>query len=207
MSAKWDRRTAWIICSAIRRLVYDLGRTDFYCVIIGSGDAFDDLQKLKRKLRIEDYVLFTGIIPFDDLLCYLSTADICVDPDPSSPLNDVSTWIKIMEYMALKKPIVTFDLAETRYSAQNAALYVQPNDEMAFAQAIARPMDDPELRAELGAYGYRRVKNELSWQHVSKNLLHAYSALFKTTNAVAAIPNLQRDSEYARSRVALESDA
>ena len=45
---------------------------------------------------------------------YLSTADICLDPNPSSPLNDVSTWIKVMEYMALGKPIVSFDLKETR---------------------------------------------------------------------------------------------
>lgn len=162
---------------AIKYLVYDLGRKDVYCVIIGSGDALNDLKVLALELEIDNYVWFTGFVYDPDLVRYLSTADICVDPDPSSPLNDVSTWIKIMEYMALGKPIVSFDLAETRVSAGKAALYVPPNDEKEFARAIAKLMDNSELRAKMGEYGYQRVRNKLAWQHVSKNLILAYEAL------------------------------
>jgi hypothetical protein len=43
----------------------------------------------------------------------LSAVDLCVQPDPSSPLNDRSTMNKLMEYMALGKATVAFDLAET----------------------------------------------------------------------------------------------
>jgi glycosyltransferase involved in cell wall biosynthesis len=85
---------------SLRNLVYNLGRTDFYCIIIGGGDAVKNLKILAHELKIEDFVRFTGRIPREDLLRYLSTSDICVDPNPSSPLNDVSTWIKVMEYMA-----------------------------------------------------------------------------------------------------------
>ncbi len=74
---------------------------------------------------------------------YLSTADICLDPNPSSPLNDVSTWIKVMEYMALGKPIVSFDLKETRTSAADAAVYVTPNDEAEFADGGGAPDGRP----------------------------------------------------------------
>jgi len=162
---------------SIQYLIYKLKRTDFYTVIIGRGDALPELKKLSSKLQITDYTWFTGWIPDKDMIRYLSTADICVDPDPSSPLNDKSTWIKIMEYMALGKAIVSFDLPETRFSAQKAAIYARPNDEQDFARKIAKLMDNSDLRKRMGAYGRERVEKELSWHHVSKNLLTAYKNL------------------------------
>jgi glycosyltransferase involved in cell wall biosynthesis len=163
---------------ALHHLVHDLKRTDFYCVLIGDGDSREELQLLALKLGLGDHVLFTGFIPDEDMLRYLSTADICLDPNPSSPLNDVSTWIKVMEYMALGKPIVSFDLKETRISAGEAALYATPNDETEFARAIVRLMDDPDTRSKMGECGRVRVHDELNWNVVSRNLLRAYGRLF-----------------------------
>jgi glycosyltransferase involved in cell wall biosynthesis len=158
-----------------------LGRDDFYCVIIGDGDSREELEALSRTLGLEDDVWFTGFIPDAEMMRYLSTADVCLDPNPSSPLNDVSTWIKVMEYMALGKPVVSFDLKETRTSAGDAAVYVPPNDEAAFAKAIAALMDDPDRRRRMGAIGQRRVADELSWNITSRNLLSAYGQLLRTT--------------------------
>jgi glycosyltransferase involved in cell wall biosynthesis len=93
-------------------------------------------------------------------------------------LNDVSTWIKVMEYMASAKPIVSFDLKETRFSARDAAIYVEPNNEAEFAEAIAQLMDQPDLQKKMGTYGRRRVEEELQWTKVGKNLLTAYGTLF-----------------------------
>src|SRR6185295_13019292 len=137
-------------------VVHDRHRKDFYCVVIGDGDSLDELKSQAHTLGIADRVLFTGFIPDDDMVRYLSTADICLDPNPSSPLNDVSTWIKVMEYMALGKPVVSFDLKETRFSAAEAAVYVPPNDERQFADAIVRLMDDPLVRRKMGEYGKAR---------------------------------------------------
>jgi glycosyltransferase involved in cell wall biosynthesis len=162
---------------ALSHLTYDLRRTDYYCVIMGQGDSLANLKAMSRELNLEEYVEFTGFIPDADLLSNLSAADICVDPDPSSPLNDLSTWIKIMEYMAYGKPIVSFDLKETRYSAQDAAVYVKPNDEKEFALAITRLIDDPALRARMGAFGRERVERELQWKCVGRNIGCAYKAL------------------------------
>ena len=168
---------------ALAHLTFGLKRTDYYCVIMGSGDSLEDLRKMNRELKLEQHVEFTGYIPDADLHANLSAADICLDPDPSSPLNDVSTWIKIMEYMAYGKPIVTFDLKETRYSAQDGALYVEPNDEQRFALAIAELMDDPALRKRMGAFGRARVERELQWSCVGKNLARAYRGLCGATVA------------------------
>lgn len=164
---------------ALRHLLYDLQREDFYCVIIGSGDSLEDLRRLAHELKLENHVELTGFIPEEQLEACLAAADICVDPDPSSPLNDVSTWIKVMEDMAYAKPIVSFDLKETRYSAQDAALFVPCNDELAFAQATARLMDDRPLREKMGRFGRERVERDLQWSVVSRNLLAAYASLRK----------------------------
>jgi glycosyltransferase involved in cell wall biosynthesis len=162
---------------SLKHLVFDLDRKDFYCVIMGSGDSLQDLRALNKSLKLDDYVELTGYISDADLLQNLAAADICVDPDPSSPLNDVSTWIKIMEYMAAAKPIVTFDLKETHYSAQDAALYVPPNDEMAFAKGIATLMDDPMRCRKMGKFGRERVERELQWSVTGQNLIAAYASL------------------------------
>jgi glycosyltransferase involved in cell wall biosynthesis len=175
----------------IRSLHYlrrDLKRNDFHCVIMGSGDSLQDLRDLSKQCELEDNVELTGFVSDEDLATNLAAADVCVDPDPSSPLNDVSTWIKIMEYMAYAKPIVSFDLAETRYSAQDAALYVRPNDEAAFAVAIATLMDDPDLRKKMGGLGRKRVEDHLQWSVVGRNLLAAYQHL-SLTNGTAPIRN------------------
>lgn len=182
------------LLKSIHYLVNELHRKDFYCVIIGRGDAVEDLKKLCDNLNLNDFVRFTGLISREDLMRYLSTADICLDPNPSSPLNDLSTWIKVMEYMSLGKPIVSFDLKETRYSAQEAAVYVKPNNEKGFAEAIRHLMDHPEERIKMGEYGRKRVQEELAWNHVSKNLLTAYEWLFnKPGNAYT----MMSQSEFA----------
>src|SRR5205807_4019752 len=138
---------------SLRDLAFKLNRKDFYCIIMGNGDSLEDLRSLAMELGLDGYVELTGFIPDEDLLRNLAAADICVDPDPSSPLNDVSTWIKIMEYMAYAKPIVSFDLKETRFSAGKAALYVKPNGEAEFAKTIADLMAQPDLRQKMGSYG------------------------------------------------------
>src|SRR6266496_3598126 len=173
---------------SLHHLAYVLNRRDFYCVIMGNGDSLEGLRALARELKLNGFVELTGYIPEKDLLANLAAADICVDPDPSSPLNDVSTWIKIMEYMAYGKPIVTYDLKETRYSAQDAAVYVEPNREEKFAEAIAQLMDRPDLRKKMGEFGRQRVENELQWLKVSRNLVLAYEHLFSCPNRKATQP-------------------
>ena len=161
----------------LHHLVYELGRTDFYCVLIGKGDAWNYLRRLAKELAIEPYVWFTGRVSDDDLMLYLSTADICVDPDPSNPFNDRSTMVKMMEYMALAKPIVAFDLPEHRFTAQEAALYVKPNDELEFARVLAQLMDDPAQRQAMGLLGRQRVESAIAWQYSIPKLLEVYLEL------------------------------
>lgn len=162
---------------AVWHLVNTLGNRDVLCIIVGKGDMLASLRDLARDLGIEDHVWFTGWISDDDLVRYLCTADVCVDPDPSNPFNDRSTMVKMMEYMALGRPIVAFDLPEHRVTAQEAAVYARPNDELDLARQIAALMTDPPRREAMGRLGRQRVQEELAWPHQTRHLLAAYAAL------------------------------
>jgi glycosyltransferase involved in cell wall biosynthesis len=177
---------------SLRHLLHGLKRSDFYCVIMGTGDSLQDLRDLAENLQLNGCVELTGFVSDEDLQANLAAADICVDPDPSSPLNDLSTWIKIMEYMASAKPVVAFDLKETRFSARDAAIYVAPNNETEFAEAIAKLMDHPERQNQMGTYGRRRVEDELQWANVGKNLLTAYETLLRTNEQLLRRSSLRR---------------
>jgi glycosyltransferase involved in cell wall biosynthesis len=159
---------------ALAKLRDDVGRTDWHAVFVGSGDAFDDMVALSAKLGLANQVEFTGRIPDEDLVRYLSAADVCLSPDPLNPLNDVSTMNKVMEYMAMSKPIVSFELREARVSAGDAAVYAPANDEAEFAVLISRLLDDPEERVRMGKLGQARVAGPLSWENSAKALLAAY---------------------------------
>jgi len=162
---------------ALHHLVSALGRTDFHCVLIGGGDAWESLKALAQSLDLNGYVQFTGFVFGEDLLHYLAAADICVDATPSNPYSDRSTLFKIIEYMSLGKPIVAFDLPEHRFTAGEAAIYVAPNNVRDFARAVAQLMDDPQRRASLGTLGRSRTKKQLAWEYSALHLIDAYQRI------------------------------
>lgn len=156
-----------------------LGRKDIHFTCVGGGPAFDDLQRIVAEKNIGDIVTFTGRVSDEELIDILSTADICVNPDKPCRMNDISTMIKIMEYMALNKPIVQFDLKEGRISAQDASLYADPTNTVAdFAEKILWLADHPEERRRMGALGRTRVETKLAWSFSVEPLLAAYETAF-----------------------------
>ncbi len=162
---------------ALHELVHKRGRQDVSLVLMGDGDRVPALRALTHELQLDEYVNFTGWIESKDIMRYLTVADVGLSPDPQNGLNEFCTMIKTMEYMAMGKPVVAFDLAETRFSAQDAALYAMPNLVEDFANKIEVLLDDEELRLKLGAIGRKRIEEELSWDHTKQNLLLAYEML------------------------------
>jgi glycosyltransferase involved in cell wall biosynthesis len=160
---------------ALAALRDEVGRTDWHAVFMGGGDCFDSLVALSAELGLTDQVEFTGMLDDEGLLPYLSTADICLAPDPMSPLNNVSTMNKVMEYMAMGCPIVSFDLKESMVSAGEAAVYATGDSVSQFAQLIAKLMDDPGERHRMGELGRARV-DLLSWERSRETLIAAYEA-------------------------------
>ena len=163
---------------AARHIVLDLGRRDVHFGLVGGGTSLAAMKALARELGIAEFVTFTGRVPDEEMLAMLNSADVCVNPDIANEMNDKSTMNKIMEYMALAKPVVQFDLAEGRCSAQRASLYARRNDALDLAAKIVELLDDPLRRTAMGRYGRKRVEDELAWKHEAPKLLAAYEALW-----------------------------
>lgn len=166
------------LLEAARYIRNELHRDDICYGIVGGGTSLEELKTLSVSMGIDDIVTFTGRAPDDVMLDYLNTADICVNPDEYNPMNDKSTMNKVLEYMALGKPIVQFDLTEGKYSAKEASVYANPNDAVDMGKKIVELLDNPQKRQEMSAYGRKRIVEELSWEHTSKALLAGYEAYF-----------------------------
>lgn len=164
------------LLQAARHIIHERGRRDVHFGLVGGGTSLEVLRALALRLDVASHVTFTGRVPDAQLLDMLNTADVCVNPDVANEMNDKSTMNKIMEYMALGKPIVQFDLTEGRYSAREASLYARHNDALDLADKILQLLDDPALRETMGAYGRRRVEQELQWRFEAPKLLAAYAA-------------------------------
>ncbi len=167
-----------LLVKAVAHLTGALGQSDLHVVIVGFGPALAEMQADVAARGLTGHFSFTGPLYGAGLLDALNAIDIGVAPDPRNPMNDISTMNKVMEYMALEKPVVQFDLTEGRASAGEASLYAEPNDPLDFADKIAWLIDRPDERARMGRLGRLRVTEELSWAHSAPSLLAAYDRIF-----------------------------
>jgi glycosyltransferase involved in cell wall biosynthesis len=172
---------------ALRALAYLRGRRDdWHAVLVGDGDALPAMRALTEKLDLTDRVEFAGWRGDDDIRQILCTADVCLAPDPPSPLNDVSTMIKIPEYMALGRAIASYDLPESRVSAGDAAAYATPGDPASLGRCVAELLDDPERRRRMGELARERVERALAWQHSEAALFAAYATALQQAQTAEA---------------------
>lgn len=155
-------------------------RQDTQLAIVGGGTEIENLKALTAKLNLQDYVDFYGRVDDETLTDVLNTADVCVNPDRPTDMNNLSTMNKIMEYMALKKPIVQYDLKEGRFSAQDASLYALNTSTEDFAEKMMWLLDNKEERERMGNYGYNRILTELSWEYEKVKLTDFYSRVFNS---------------------------
>jgi glycosyltransferase involved in cell wall biosynthesis len=149
-------------------------RTDWHATFMGDGEMLDEIRRLASELELDDFVEFTGWVEHDTVRRVLSTSDVCLAPDPKNPLNDVSSMVKISEYMAMSRPIVSYALTESRISAGDAAVYAAANDVHDFADKLDALLDDPEARKRMSTLGRKRAEATLAWEHQERSLLAAY---------------------------------
>jgi glycosyltransferase involved in cell wall biosynthesis len=166
------------LVKAVEHIVHTQNRDDIHFRLVGSGPCLDQVKELSETLKVSDYIDFTGRVSDEELILSLSSCDVCANPDPVNALNDKSTMNKILEYMALSKPIVQFDVLEGRFSAQDASLYAEADNIEDFALKISGLCDAPaEEKQRMGDFGYNRMKNELAWNYQRAKLLDAYGSL------------------------------
>ncbi len=161
----------------IHHLVYNLNRKNIHFCLVGSGPSFEKMLEYAAELKVNNHVTFMGRVSDEILLEVLNSADICVNSDVANEMNEKSTMNKIMEYMALGKPIVQFDLTEGKFTAKEASLYAIKNNEIDFANKIVELLNNPSLRKAMGDFGKERVRTTLAWKYEAPKLLKAYELL------------------------------
>lgn len=169
-----------------RYIAFDRHRTDIGFAILGDGVLFNEIVKMRERLSLNDVVHLTGWVSDDSLIAdYLATADVCAVPDPKNPVNDRSTMNKVVEYMAMGRPVVAYDLHEVRDTAQNAGVYVRSNDPREFGDAILELLDSPEKRRAMSQEAIKRFTEVLAWEHQRPKLLSAYQLILNDDAARA----------------------
>jgi glycosyltransferase involved in cell wall biosynthesis len=166
------------LVQVVQEIVQGFQRRDILFMIVGGGTYVPFIQELVRKQGLEEYFHFTGRVSDELLFRCLGNCDVCVNPDLFNEASNRSTMRKIMEYMALGKPIVQTEVIEGRYTAQEASLYARPNDSRDFAEKILFLLDHPEEAQRMGVIGKNRINETLHWGVQKQNLIAAYQALF-----------------------------
>jgi glycosyltransferase involved in cell wall biosynthesis len=167
---------------AISHIVFQRRRWDVHFAIVGDGDLLPDIRRMSDRLILRPWIDFTGFLSDNKAIAdYLATSDVCVTPDPKNPFNDVCTMNKVVEYMAMGKPVVAFDLNEVRDTVRGSGLYVAANDPRAFGDQILELLDSPESRRRMGKRGRRRFNDTLAWEHQRERLLVAYDHLLEAS--------------------------
>ncbi len=179
-----------LLIEGMAHLVNERGRRDTQCVIVGSGTELDRLKRMVAEHGLADYVTFTGFLSGQPLLQAFSTFDIGAIPDPKNGYNDKISMNKVFEYMSLGIPFVQFALDEGMKVAGEAALVAHDNSPVAFAEQLAKLLEDTALRGTLAGVGKARAKALLRWETERAQLLAAYDCILneRGTSSVMAVP-------------------
>lgn len=196
-----------VVLEVMDELVHRRGRDDVEATLLGFGDCYEDLRAQCTRLGLDDYVTFTGRADKAMIADHLSVADIGLCPDLKTPLNDVSTMNKTMEYMSYALPSVSFDLIETQVSGGDSVLYVPSGDVPAFADAVEKLLDDPELRISMAKRARDRVSTELDWRPQAAAYLGVYAELTDRPQAELPVSGETAETDQrGRSYVPLDDE-
>ena len=177
-----------LVLDVMDELVHRRGRTDVHAALLGFGDCLEDLKRRSTELGLDPWITFTGRVDKVKIAEYLSAADVGLCPDLKTPLNDISTMNKTMEYMAYALPSVSFDLIETRVSGSDSVLYAESGDVQGFTDAVESLLDDEALRVEMGLRARRRVVTELDWRPQSERYVRVFDELSGSSNEPSQLP-------------------
>ncbi len=164
------------LIEAVDILVKKRAFTDFILYLIGDGDAREELESMVEMRGLKDFVHFTGwVSSYKTLRKHLSACDICVDSMPANNYSNLSTLNKILEYMAMGKPVVCFDLKMSRELLASAGIFARPDNPADLADKIEELLKNAKKREIMGKQGRERIEKEFDWEKIK----YIYLGVFK----------------------------
>lgn len=146
-------------------------RADVHFLIMGFP-AVDEYQQKAAQLGVADHITFTGKIPYGQARDFLAVGDIAVAPKLSATEGSG----KILNYMAMSLPTVTFDTPVSREYLGDLGIYAAPADPLSLAQALYNGLFNDENRST--GMSLRQVaKERYSWDRAADTILQAYGTV------------------------------
>jgi len=138
--------------------------------ILGDGESREELEDALERLNLGDNVRLPGAV--DDVRPWMRAADVFAAPSLSEGMPNA-----VLEAMAMGLPLVLSNIPGHVEIIGQDAWFFNPRDAAGLAAALADALSSPDVRAERGAQGLRRVRSEMSLEAHVRRLERLYEAL------------------------------
>ncbi len=147
-------------------------------LLVGGGPMYSTVKCACK--RLGDKVMLPGPMKSERIPKILASSDILIAPFDISgykTLEDYGFWwcpIKLFEYMASGKPIVSYNFEEVKNIVKDAGLLANPNDLDQFIEYISQLVEDEGFRKRLGKRGREIAEREYDWGKRAKEIIRIY---------------------------------
>ncbi len=146
--------------------------------MVGDGEARPGLERLVDDLGLRGSVRFHGYLSPAGFVPILAACQLTVSPDPPTPFNDVSTMVKVLDSLVIGRPVVAFDLQETRRLVGDGGVILGEPTPGALALAVIDLLRRPDEVRRLATAATRRPEElRMGWTHSAAALIEAYARL------------------------------
>lgn len=150
--------------------------TDIKVLVVGGEEDLPKYKKFVQENDMENLVEFTGNVPYRQVPKYVNKMDIATIPFKKTPVTDGTCPLKLVEYMAMKKPCICSRLNEIRSMVGNNVLYATTKEE--WKKMIKKLYNDSDLRDRMGKEGRKHVEKYYDWEQIGdkmEGILEKYS--------------------------------
>jgi len=147
-------------------------------VIAGTGEGLENLRALVAERGLDESVIFTGWIDHQEVPSYLAAEDAAIYPYRDSLVHRAKCSIKILEYMAMGKAIVTHRVGQNTEYLENgeSGILAEPGSVSEFAEGLYAVLTDRALAERLGAEAQSRIERSFTWQQRVADVERAYES-------------------------------
>lgn len=137
-------------------------------LIVGGGIGYEDTVNLAKKYNILHNVIFAGTVPYSQVPGYISCMDVGIIPFKLNEVAQNSLPLKLFEYMACEKPVISTDIKGIKENLGDMVLYATNCEE--YISRILEIRSDEGLKNSLGVAAREKVVKDFDWSKISLKL-------------------------------------
>lgn len=156
---------------------------DIRLLMVGNSERATDMDWLKglaSEMGLSEYIVFTGKVPRTEVPRHIVASDVVLSPIVPLPIYAISSPTKLVEAMAMSRPVVANDIPEQRTLLdESRAGLCTPYEERVFARTVSWLLNHPEEAREMGRRGREYVEAHRSYELLTTSILRSYARFVK----------------------------